>query len=168
MTRSSTEPAAGPRPGLLGRVGRACHRHRWITLTGWLAAVACLITQAGRPHRQQHHRRRRADSVLRGAAMDLHRVPGHALRGDRRADGRVRHRDGADPGAGHRGHHGRRPAKHKAGVGSAVNDATRLFGGTLGGAVIGSVAASLYSSRPAGQPCSPEPEQLEEQPSAVS
>lgn len=35
----------------------------------------------------------------------------------------------------------------KAGVGSAVNDATRLFGGTLGVAVIGSVAASLYSSQ---------------------
>ena len=31
----------------------------------------------------------------------------------------------------------------KAGAGSAVNDATRLFGGTLGVAVIGSVAASL-------------------------
>jgi EmrB/QacA subfamily drug resistance transporter len=47
--------------------------------------------------------------------------------------------------------------KHKAGVGSAVNDATRLFGGTLGVAVIGSVAASLYASRltamlPAGLP----------------
>ena len=37
--------------------------------------------------------------------------------------------------------------KEKAGVGSAVNDATRLFGATLGVAVIGSVAASLYSSR---------------------
>ncbi len=37
--------------------------------------------------------------------------------------------------------------KEKAGVGSAVNDATRLFGGTLGVAVIGSVAASLYVSR---------------------
>ena len=36
--------------------------------------------------------------------------------------------------------------KAKAGVGSAVNDATRLFGGTLGVAVIGSIAASLYSS----------------------
>ena len=35
----------------------------------------------------------------------------------------------------------------KAGAGSAVNDATRLFGGTLGVAVIGSVAASLYSSQ---------------------
>jgi hypothetical protein len=35
----------------------------------------------------------------------------------------------------------------KAGAGSAVNDATRLFGGTLGVAVIGSIAASLYSSR---------------------
>jgi EmrB/QacA subfamily drug resistance transporter len=34
--------------------------------------------------------------------------------------------------------------KDKAGVGSAVNDATRLFGATLGVAVIGSVAASLY------------------------
>jgi hypothetical protein len=35
----------------------------------------------------------------------------------------------------------------KAGVGSAVNDATRLFGAALGVAVIGSVASSLYSSR---------------------
>jgi EmrB/QacA subfamily drug resistance transporter len=45
----------------------------------------------------------------------------------------------------------------RAGVGSAVNDATRLSGGTLGVAVIGSVAASLYASRlaatlPAGLP----------------
>jgi EmrB/QacA subfamily drug resistance transporter len=35
----------------------------------------------------------------------------------------------------------------KAGVGSAVNDATRLFGAALGVAVIGSVAASLYEHR---------------------
>jgi EmrB/QacA subfamily drug resistance transporter len=35
----------------------------------------------------------------------------------------------------------------KAGVGSAINDATRITGGTLGVAVIGSVYASLYSSR---------------------
>jgi hypothetical protein len=34
----------------------------------------------------------------------------------------------------------------KAGVGSAVNDATRLLGGTLGVAVIGSVYASIYAS----------------------
>jgi hypothetical protein len=32
-------------------------------------------------------------------------------------------------------------------VGSAVNDATRLIGGTLGVAVIGSVYASVYGSR---------------------
>jgi EmrB/QacA subfamily drug resistance transporter len=49
--------------------------------------------------------------------------------------------------------------KAKAGVGSAVNDATRLLGGTLGVAVIGSVFASLYASRltaalPAGLPAS--------------
>jgi hypothetical protein len=35
----------------------------------------------------------------------------------------------------------------KAGIASAVNGATRLFAGTLGAAVIGSVAASLYASR---------------------
>jgi EmrB/QacA subfamily drug resistance transporter len=35
----------------------------------------------------------------------------------------------------------------KAGVGSAVNDATRLFGAALGVAVIGSIASSLYRSR---------------------
>jgi EmrB/QacA subfamily drug resistance transporter len=37
--------------------------------------------------------------------------------------------------------------KAKAGVGSAINDATRLLGGTLGVAVIGSTYASLYASR---------------------
>ncbi len=37
--------------------------------------------------------------------------------------------------------------KAKAGVGSAVNDATRLLGGTLGVAVIGSIYASFYASR---------------------
>ena len=36
--------------------------------------------------------------------------------------------------------------KEKAGVGSAVNDATRLFGAALGVAVIGSISASLYHS----------------------
>jgi hypothetical protein len=35
----------------------------------------------------------------------------------------------------------------KAGVGSAVNDSTRLVGGTLGVAVIGSVYASVYAAR---------------------
>src|SRR5213076_924898 len=45
----------------------------------------------------------------------------------------------------------------KAGVGSAVNDATRLLGGTLGVAVLGSVYASTYANRlasalPAGLP----------------
>jgi EmrB/QacA subfamily drug resistance transporter len=39
---------------------------------------------------------------------------------------------------------------HKAGVGSAVNDATRLLGGTLGVAVIGSIYASLYATRLTG------------------
>jgi predicted MFS family arabinose efflux permease len=48
-------------------------------------------------------------------------------------------------------------SRRQAGVGSAVNDSTRLLGGTLGVAVIGSVYASLYGSRlaarlPAGLP----------------
>lgn len=38
-------------------------------------------------------------------------------------------------------------SRRQAGIGSAVNDATRLLGGTLGVAVIGSVYASLYGSR---------------------
>jgi EmrB/QacA subfamily drug resistance transporter len=47
--------------------------------------------------------------------------------------------------------------RQMAGIASAVNGATRLFGGTLGVAVIGSVAASLYTGRltallPAGLP----------------
>jgi hypothetical protein len=48
-------------------------------------------------------------------------------------------------------------SRRKAGVGSAVNDSTRLVGGTLGVAVIGSVYASVYGSHltatmPAGVP----------------
>src|SRR5579863_1855598 len=38
-------------------------------------------------------------------------------------------------------------SRAKAGVGSAVNDSTRLIGGTLGVAVIGSIFASVYGSR---------------------
>jgi len=38
-------------------------------------------------------------------------------------------------------------SRAKAGVGSAINDSTRLVGGTLGVAVIGSVYASVYGSR---------------------
>jgi EmrB/QacA subfamily drug resistance transporter len=38
----------------------------------------------------------------------------------------------------------------KAGVGSAVNDTTRELGGTLGVAIVGSVFASVYSSRLSG------------------
>ncbi|HET7244935.1 MAG TPA: MMPL family transporter, partial [Streptosporangiaceae bacterium] len=33
-----------PGPGPIGLLGRACYRHRWITLLVWLAGVACLIT----------------------------------------------------------------------------------------------------------------------------
>jgi hypothetical protein len=38
-------------------------------------------------------------------------------------------------------------SRAKAGVGSAVNDSTRLIGGTLGVAVIGSVYLSVYGTR---------------------
>jgi hypothetical protein len=38
-------------------------------------------------------------------------------------------------------------SNRQAGIGSAVNDATRLLGGTLGVAIIGSVYASLYDAR---------------------
>ena len=37
--------------------------------------------------------------------------------------------------------------KARAGVGSAVNDATRLLGSTLGVAVVGSVYACIYHNR---------------------
>ena len=50
---NSWRQTAGPTsPGLLGRIARACHRHRWLTLAGWAAAAACLIvmwTQFGAP-----------------------------------------------------------------------------------------------------------------------
>src|SRR3984893_8627143 len=40
----SPAPAKAGGPGALGRVGRACHRHRWLTLLTWILGVACLIT----------------------------------------------------------------------------------------------------------------------------
>src|SRR5262249_16146909 len=46
------------------------------------------------------------------------------------------------------------PREH-AGVGSAVNDTTREFGGTLGVAVVGSAFASLSPSRPSPPPPAP-------------
>ena len=48
-------------------------------------------------------------------------------------------------------------SRSRAGVGSAVNDATRLIGGTLGVAVIGSVYASVYGhgSPPPSRPGCP-------------
>ena len=38
--REATRPIT---PGLLGRIPRACHRHRWLTLAGWMAVLGCLI-----------------------------------------------------------------------------------------------------------------------------
>ena len=39
-----TRQRASQGPGLLGGLGRACYRHRWITLFAWIVGVACLIT----------------------------------------------------------------------------------------------------------------------------
>ena len=51
----------------------------------------------------------------------------------------------------------------RAGVGSAVNDATRELGGTLGVAVVGSVFSSVYAGRLADGVWSPtSPEVLEQ------
>ena len=30
--------------GLLGGLGAACYRHRWVTVLAWIAGVACLVT----------------------------------------------------------------------------------------------------------------------------
>jgi RND superfamily putative drug exporter len=43
METMSHHPAP-QRPGPLGRIGRACYRHRALTLASWLVGVACLIT----------------------------------------------------------------------------------------------------------------------------
>ncbi len=37
-------PSSLPRPAVLGPLGRACFRHRWLTLLTWIVGVACLIT----------------------------------------------------------------------------------------------------------------------------
>jgi uncharacterized membrane protein YdfJ with MMPL/SSD domain len=38
-----TDSAHGSRAGLLGGLGRACYRHRWLTLFAWIAGLICLI-----------------------------------------------------------------------------------------------------------------------------
>jgi uncharacterized membrane protein YdfJ with MMPL/SSD domain len=48
MSHSLTRPTgtrhAGAGPGVLGTLGRACHRHRWVTLLTWIVGLACLVT----------------------------------------------------------------------------------------------------------------------------
>ncbi|HYB89196.1 MAG TPA: MMPL family transporter [Streptosporangiaceae bacterium] len=44
VTRIPGAPAPTRGPGLIGGLGRACYRHRWLTLLAWLAGIACLIT----------------------------------------------------------------------------------------------------------------------------
>ncbi len=44
MSYATGTPHRDPGPGPIGLLGRACYRHRWITLFVWLAGVACLIT----------------------------------------------------------------------------------------------------------------------------
>ena len=45
MSHASAARPAGPAgPGPIGWLGRACYRHRWLTVLVWLAGVACLIT----------------------------------------------------------------------------------------------------------------------------
>jgi putative drug exporter of the RND superfamily len=42
--RPAGTPTPTVSPGPIGLLGRACYRHRWVTLFAWLAGVACLIT----------------------------------------------------------------------------------------------------------------------------
>jgi RND superfamily putative drug exporter len=44
LARTAGVPLRATGPGLIGGIGRACYRHRWLTLLTWLAGVACLIT----------------------------------------------------------------------------------------------------------------------------
>jgi hypothetical protein len=73
-------------------------------------------------------------------------LPDTELPDHRHPDGRVRLGYGLDLRSCHGVHLGA-VAADEAGLGSAVNDSTRLLGGTLGVAVIGSIYASMYNSR---------------------
>jgi hypothetical protein len=43
MSSSFPVRMTGEGPGLPGRTGRACYRHRWLTMPGRIGTVACLI-----------------------------------------------------------------------------------------------------------------------------
>jgi uncharacterized membrane protein YdfJ with MMPL/SSD domain len=44
MSHTAAPPPGRPRAGLLAALGLACYRHRWATITAWLAGLACLVT----------------------------------------------------------------------------------------------------------------------------
>ncbi len=44
LSRSAGASRTGAGPGVLGTLGRACHRHRWLTLVTWIIGLACLVT----------------------------------------------------------------------------------------------------------------------------
>ncbi len=47
--------------GVLGGLGAACYRHRWLTVVVWIVGVACLVTlwtQFGAAAEQQLYRER--------------------------------------------------------------------------------------------------------------
>ncbi len=93
-----------------------------VVVAGGLLAVACFYAWVATASASTHYGTIAAQMVLYGIGMGFTSAPAtEAIMGV--------------------------VPEHKAGVGSAVNDATRLLGGTLGVAVIGSVYASLYADR---------------------
>ena len=62
----SGAPGRGQSAGVLGGLGRACYRHRWLTLLTWIVGVVCLITLwlVRRPGAEQLHRSDPGQTVL--------------------------------------------------------------------------------------------------------
>ena len=108
-------------------------------------AVGSVLGTAARGHPGRHQGRglRRAADAHRGVRLGGRRRRRRLLPPGGAADGAARRRTRADHRSGHRLDHGRGPPE-QAGAGSAVNDATRQIGGTLGVAVVGSIFSTLY------------------------
>src|ERR1022692_918117 len=89
-TKMSQETAPRRRDGVLGGIGRACYRHRWLTLLSWILGVACLITLWTRFGAAADNNFTGADPGQTVLNQHFHRQSRHALTLALRSSGEIR------------------------------------------------------------------------------
>src|ERR1022692_3782353 len=85
-----SQDSAPRRDGVLGGIGRACYRHRWLTLLSWILGVACLITLWTRFGAAADNNFTGADPGQTVLNQHFHRQSGDALTLAIRSSGEIR------------------------------------------------------------------------------